>query len=350
MPNWFGNLLPEGQLRSLIGSELRLPETDNSSVHTEAMLLSALGSDMPGAVTISEVDHDGSPLERHRREPITDNAATALNPDVLRFSIAGVGIKFSLSRVGRQFTGPARGGDGDWLLKMPDKVFPELPRNEYAMMRWARGAGIDVPEVELVERDRVEGVPEFLWSSETVAYAISRFDRSKAGRIHVEDLAQVRGVSREAKYDGNYETAASLIYRRFDLESLAEFIRRLSFNVFIRNDDAHLKNWSLIYEDAKRPKIAPAYDIVSSAPYPHSGLSRDLGLKLGGSRRYENLSLDSFRRIARKLNADIDAAEIVNEVAVRMADTLEEVRSEADGSHLDLIVSHYTHMRRQIGV
>jgi len=75
--------------------------------------------------------------------------------------------------------------------------------------------------------------------------------------VHIEDLAQVRNVYPENKYLGNYETVAALAYRGHDLNSLREFARRLAFTILIANDDAHLKNWSLIYTDPRVPCLAP---------------------------------------------------------------------------------------------
>ena len=43
--------------------------------------------------------------------------------------------------------------------------------------------------------------------------------------------------------------------------------RRLVFNVLMGNGDAHIKNWSLIYDNPLRPRLAPAYDLVSNVAY-----------------------------------------------------------------------------------
>ena len=43
--------------------------------------------------------------------------------------------------------------------------------------------------------------------------------------------------------------------------------RRLVFSVLIGNGDMHLKNWSLLYPDGRKPVLSPAYDFVSTLPY-----------------------------------------------------------------------------------
>ncbi|MGQ0778449.1 MAG: HipA domain-containing protein [Pseudonocardiales bacterium] len=144
-------------------------------------------------------------------------------------------------------------------------------------------AGITAPPVRLVHRDELDGLPPNVWPSrEEWAYAVRRFDRTDDREpVHIEDLAQVRNVYPDYKYRGNYETVAALVYRGRDIAALREFARRLAFTVLISNGDAHLKNWSLIYPDGRIPRLAPAYDLVSTAFY--LGNDEQLGLKFGGT-------------------------------------------------------------------
>ena len=201
-------------------------------------------------------------------------------------------------------TMPAHGEGGDWIVKTPDAGFRDVPLNEFAMMRLAGAVGIDVPEIMLVPRDHVDSrLPASVWpENEEFAYAIRRFDRDEyRGRIHIEDLAQVRDVYPEQKYKGNFETVASLIYRGRDTESLLEFTRRLAFSVLIGNGDYHLKNWSLIYRDSRVPSLAPAYDLMSTAYYFIGERVEDLGLKFGGSKDFHRVTLTTFRRLQERL-------------------------------------------------
>ncbi|MGH8887060.1 MAG: HipA domain-containing protein [Egibacteraceae bacterium] len=97
---------------------------------------------------------------------------------------------------------------------------------------------------------------------------------------------------------------AAHIYRGSDVEALREFARRLAFSILISNGDGHLKNWSLIYRNPRIPTLSPAYDLVATAPYrePPDG-PEELGLKFGGSRRFEVVTLGTFARLQRRLNA-----------------------------------------------
>lgn len=241
-------------------------------------------------------------------------------PGEWRFSLAGVQLKFSMLQAGDRLTLPAFGVGGDWIVKLPDRLHPEVPRNEYAMMRLAAAVGIDVPQTRLLHRDELPDLPDSAWPErEPWAFAVRRFDRAPdRSLIHIEDLAQVRGFYPDAKYDGTYETVAALVYRRRDLPALREFARRLAFSILITNGDAHLKNWSLIYRDPRIPTLAPAYDLVSTGLYRDSGDPETLGLKLHNTRRFDRISLASFTRLEKRVGATgAGLAEVVAEVVDR---------------------------------
>lgn len=298
LPPWFSNLLPEGRLREWIAQARGVSE------NRELDLLLQVGNDLPGAVRVAEADSGATVLDFKRREIVSEEGTNQHQNDIWRFSLAGVALKFSMLRSGERFTAPGSGEGGDWIVKLPDSRYPQVPINEFAMMKLAHKVGIEVPEVRLVHRNQLADVPEGVWpNSEDMAYAIRRFDRnSSGGLIHMEDFAQVRGFYPDIKYKGSFETLAALIYRNRDLSSLVEFTKRLAFNYLIGNGDAHLKNWSLIYEDPRVPRLSPAYDLVATSIYRPAGNPEDLGLKFAKSRKFESVTLASFERLSRKLN------------------------------------------------
>jgi serine/threonine-protein kinase HipA len=299
LPPWFSNLLPEGRLREWIAQARGVSE------NRELDLLIKVGHDLPGAVRVAEAEIGQTKFETNRREIAAETESDRDSKDIWRFSLAGVALKFSMLRSGERFTSPGIGEGGDWIVKLPDQNYKNVPLNEFSMMELARKVGINVPEVRLVHRDQLTGVPDNLWTdSEDMAYAIRRFDRTPSrGLVHIEDFAQVRGFYPRDKYKGTFETLAALIYRQYDEKSLLEFSRRLAFNYVIGNGDAHLKNWSLLYADPRRPVLSPAYDLVATAIYRPTGRPEDLGLKFAKSRRFESVTLDSFERLERKVNA-----------------------------------------------
>lgn len=304
-PVWFSNLLPEGMLRRWIADERKV------SPDREMELLAQVGHDLPGAVQVFPIDDDDVVDGRPRASDIDRAVVRSETEDAgWRFSLAGVGLKFSMLRSGDRFTCPATGIGGDWILKLPDTVHSNVPLNEYTMMRFAASVGIEVPDLSLVHRDSIDNLPGSAWpGGEEWAFAVRRFDRAEdRNPIHIEDLAQVRGVYPAQKYDGNYETIANLAYRGHDDTALREFVRRLTLFVLIGNGDAHLKNWSLIYRDRRIPTLSPAYDIVSTETYRPDGSAEDLGMKFAGSRRFEAMRVSYFERLERKLRTNLGLA------------------------------------------
>jgi len=302
LPPWFSNLLPEGRLREWIATDRGV------SADREMELLAQVGHDLSGAVQVVRADSlpDVLAEEMAERERLSETASDGRAPG-WHFSLAGVGLKFSMVQRGERLTLPASGEGGDWIVKLPDPFFSDVPANENAMMSLAEAAGIDVPDHRLVHRDELEKLPANVWqSNEEFAYAVRRFDRGVGRRlIHIEDFAQVRNFYpySDGKYRGNYETLASLSYRGYDVRALQQVARRLAFNILVSNGDAHLKNWSLIYHDKRRPTLSPAYDLVSTEMYRESASAEDMALRFDGSRRLSQVSLASFSRLESRLDA-----------------------------------------------
>ncbi|MDO5052853.1 MAG: HipA domain-containing protein [Pseudoclavibacter sp.] len=225
----------------------------------------------------------------------------------MRASLAGMTMKFSLRRQGERLALPAHGEDGDWILKTPDAAYPGLVDNEYAMMRLARAIGIEVPEVELLDRERIDELGPGAWTSEERrAYAVRRFDRSASGRIHIEDFAQVLGRfgAGDDKYRSNVQTVAGLAFRGRDEASLREMVRRTVFNLLIGNGDAHLKNWSLIYPDRRVAVLSPAYDLVCTSVHLPNPEDPELGLPFFEAERLSQVCREHFRRLQETLEVD----------------------------------------------
>ena len=301
MPPWFSNLLPEGPLRDLIAERAGVFRT------REFQLLHHLGEDLPGAIRIVSAKpafDDDSPKDTRDHEQD--------DQDPWRFSLAGVQLKFSAKRNDRGLTIPISGRGGDWIVKLPDARYPGVPDNEYATMRWAEASGIPIPAIELLDIDKISGISAIKQTfAEPRAFAIKRFDRAPSGaRVHMEDFAQVLDLYPEEKYKKyNYETLAKIILELVGGDGLSDFLRRLIFNIATGNGDAHHKNWSLLYPDGVTAKLSPAYDLVSTIQYIDSDR---LALNLAKSKQWTDVRLESFRRLARKI--DIDEEPIIESV------------------------------------
>jgi serine/threonine-protein kinase HipA len=261
----------------------------------EFFLLWVLGKDLPGAMTIRPADGESWPPDASDDEEEREEK----HRKALRFSLAGVQLKFSaVMEATGGLTVPAQGVGGEWIVKLPSLKFESVPENEHAMMSLAAAIGMDVPEVKLIGVDEIDGMPEGMGELKGSALAVKRFDRSEAGPAHIEDFAQVFGVFPEDKYKkASYRNIAEVIAAESGEQDIAEFIRRLVFNVLIGNADMHLKNWSLIYPDRRAARLAPAYDFVSTIPYIADDKA---ALTLGRTKRMNEFSRDELAYLAGK--------------------------------------------------
>ncbi len=292
VPEWFANLLPEpgSGLRSIIGREL-----GRSNPH-DFQVLAFLGEDLPGRVRVfPETDLGDIPGLTLRTSEDSDHP--------VRFSLAGVQAKFSMRWEGKGLVLPMSGRGGDWIVKLPDRRYPDVPLNEYSMLTWARSVGIDVPTTKLMTGSELKGLPEDLVGADEQAFAIRRFDRTPDGRVHQEDFAQIREISADSKYDrASYAGLARLI-NAICPQDIPEYVRRLTAMVVMGNLDAHLKNWTIRYPDGHTARLSPAYDLVSVSAYPDFRKD-ELAFNLDGGRVARHISTGHFRSFAEKAQLD----------------------------------------------
>jgi serine/threonine-protein kinase HipA len=287
---FFSNLLPEGRMRGY------LAERAGVNSEREFFLLWALGSDLPGAITIRSVDGDELPPVAERNVDHDDDR----NERVLRFSLAGVQLKFSAIMESKKgLTIPARGIGGSWIVKLPSTEFDAIPENEYSMMTLARLIGMDVPAIDLVDISSIKNLPSEVEKLAGKAYIIERFDRLDDGSpVHIEDFAQVFGVYPHDKYKkASSANIAAVIAAETDEGGIVEFIRRLTFNTLIGNADMHVENWSMRYLDRRNAVLAPAYDFVSTIPYIPDD---EAALKFSRTRRFDAFNEDELAHLANR--------------------------------------------------
>lgn len=293
-PPFFANLLPEegAPLRALVARRYGINR------NRDFPFLHVLGRDLPGAVVLR---HGAGSRVEEADDPPPEITSPAERP--LRFSLAGVQLKFSAGMVANRLTMPLAGVGGGWIVKLPTNAFPRLPENEYALMELARAIGLDVPRTELVELDAIEGLPADLPALRAdeprLAYAIARFDRLPGGeRVHFEDFNQIADQQPEEKYDGKAaHWIGNVVATLCESADVDELVRRLVFGVCTGNNDMHLKNWALAYPGGRVARLAPLYDYVCTRLYYPNG---PLALTIGGERAFERIGRDVLRAFARR--------------------------------------------------
>lgn len=318
---FFANLLPEGHLRAYLAQKAHV------NAKRDFPLLWLLGEDLPGAAIVSH--RDGVAITSRDAAELALERAEA-DPQILKFSLAGVQLKFSaIAEASAGLTIPAHGRDGDWLVKMPSATYDKVPENEFAMLAFARAVGIDVPQTRLIDSARIANMPTGVRTDLGRALAVKRFDRTEHGRIHIEDFNQIYNQYPHDKYDNvSYDNMLANIWATLGEVEACEFVRRLVFSIGIGNADMHLKNWSVIYRDGKTPTLAPAYDYVSTLAYiPNDSLA----LSLGRTKAWNAVTFDHLERVARHAKVPRGVVrQAANEMVARMRDVWPKLRGDLD--------------------
>ncbi len=318
LPSFFANLIPEGDLGLILRARLGIADGDDLG------LLAATAPDLPGAVVVRP--EDGFVPIAATKCPTPE----AVEGPSLRFSLAGVQLKFSMLRSGGRLAFPGVGERGDVIAKVAKGDYPGLCENEYVTMEWARRSGFEVPACELRTLADLVEVPHEGDPAEPV-FVIDRYDRAGPTRIHQEDLMQALGRSPwplDNKYhDATYEGIASLLSGVVGPTAFDEVLRRLAFMVASGNNDAHLKNWSLLYSDRVNARLTPLYDQTFAGQWPK--WEKTLALNLGGTTHFAAIDVRRFQEVARRCDRDdAAAAEAVTACIDRIAAAWAQVRRE----------------------
>lgn len=181
---------------------------------------------------------------------------------------------------------------GNYILKPPVSIYPQMPEIEDLTMHMAAILGI-------------ETVPHCLihLKSGELAYLTKRIDRESDGRkIHMEDMCQLTQRLTEQKYRGSMEQVGKVIlkYASNPLLDIIRFIEITLFSFLTGNADMHLKNFSLIHAPKGMVRLSPAYDLLSTRLLiPAEQDSEEMALTLNGKK--SNLKKTDFESFSTAL-------------------------------------------------
>ena len=213
----------------------------------------------------------------------------------VKFSLAGMQSKFTMVRYGDNWYWPSVGYASTHIVKPDAKEFPHSSYIECATMDLASTCGLSVPE---------HGI---LHAGEAHAFIIERFDRAiqqngLAKRLHVEDLTQALGLSRDEKYDVELYDVVALFERLDPSHELSyELFDQLIFNTHAGNCDAHAKNYTLIMNDGG-VSLSPLYDSLNTLTW--SSMSAYLAMPINEKYDACNITPDDWRTEAENLGLD----------------------------------------------
>jgi len=146
----------------------------------------------------------------------------------------------------------------EYIVKSFSQEYPHLAENEYFCMKAIRYAGIPVAPFWLSDNKKLFIMEKFTYE---------KTDDSFYG---FEEFCVLFGLNKDNKYSGSYEKIAKSITKISiqKEEDLKIFFKLLVMNVLLKNGDAHLKNFGMLYTaDLRKRFLAPAYDVVNTCIY-----------------------------------------------------------------------------------
>ncbi len=305
---FFAGILPEDSKREIIAGNLGI------SARNDYAMLERIGGECAGAVTflahgqpLPERDYGYRTLSKHELAEVLKELPKRpllAGDEGIRLSLAGAQDKVAVRIEGGEVCLPLGGAPSTHILKPAVERFDGIVFNEAFCMKLAAAAGLSTAAVQT---RKVQGIDYLL---------VERYDRihlpTPSGepvleRLHQEDFCQAQGIISEHKYQK--EGGPSLqqcfgLLREVSSAPVIDLARLLDaviYNYLVGNNDAHGKNFSLLYRTGTGDpeiRLAPLYDLVSTVYYPE--LSRDMAMRIGDEYSSEKVTAKSFEQLAQE--------------------------------------------------
>jgi serine/threonine-protein kinase HipA len=328
LPPIFEMNLPEGVLRE----RLRLAFAKVTGTFDEFDLLGIVGRSQVGRIrytgqkeqlqedvpfqSVDEIleKRRGGDLFRYLIEKFASfSGISGVQPKVL---VRDGGASAALSKSDHRLSQSYRGATH--IVKFWEQnEYPQLAANEFFCLRVAERCGLEVPLYRLAE--------------DALALVIDRFDLRSDGTYRgFEDFCVLNARRTEEKYRGSYETSIMKRFGEFaNSPHVGEDMERLFtlvvINCALRNGDAHLKNFGIVYDDVQgEARLAPVYDLVTTSVY----LPKDsMALTLNGTTKWG--SAKELQRLGetRMGGSPARVREILERISSAIADTSKDLRA-----------------------
>lgn len=206
---------------------------------------------------------------------------------------------------------------GEFILKPPSELYPEMPDNEHVTMKIAERLGIKTVPCSLIRL-----------ASGELSYITKRIDRRSDGtKVHMLDMFQITEA-----YD-KYKSSMEKIGKAIDLYSSNTLLDKVLyfelvvFSFITGNNDMHLKNFSLI-KGSVGWTLSPAYDLLN-ASIANPDDNEELALTLNGKKR--KLSSDDFVALGKGMGL---SSKQIKGAFKRIVDNLPVIKEWIDKSFL----------------
>ena len=310
---FFNGILPEAHIRVAIARHLGISEKNDFA------LLAAIGGECAGAVSLlpaRSIPEDLKPDYKIINDDAVLNILHTMvqkpmlaGEDGIRLSLAGAQDKLAIALIDGHIAIPMGGAPSTHILKPINRNFPSLIENECFCLKLAKKVGLNAAEASMHD---AEGTPYLL---------VKRYDRieenNRIQRLHQEDFCQAMGIASEIKYQREGGPSLADCFQLIKQVShlpvidIKELLQGILFNLIIGNNDAHGKNFSLLYQQQTR--LAPFYDMISTVYYP--SLANKMAMKIGSKYDFESLFPRHIEQMAKESNLSVA---LVRKEAVKM--------------------------------
>lgn len=303
---FFAGVLPDENKREIIARNLGI------SARNDFAMLEQIGGECAGAVTFLPTGQT-LPERDYSYRTLSSTELAAILKELpkrpllagekgIRLSLAGAQDKVAVRIEGDEISLPLGGAPSTHILKPGMEHFVGVVFNEALAMKLA--AAMDMPAAK-VETRTVDGV-QYL-----VVERYDRIHRHSDGttfleRLHQEDFCQAQNIVPEMKYQKEGGPSLKQCFRLLREASsapvidLARLLDAVIFNYLVGNNDAHGKNFSLLYHGIGTAnleiRLAPLYDVVSTMYYPE--LSKEMAMKIGGEYSSDRVTPRDFEKLA----------------------------------------------------
>lgn len=307
---FFAGLLPEQDKRNQVARAVGVSERNDFA------LLDALGGECAGAVSFTHpgekpieqgTDLDYRMLDEQELATIIDTLPgrpLLVGEEGVRLSLAGAQDKLPVLVVDGRIALPLHGAPSSHILKPAIRRIADSVHNEGFCLALAKAIDLNAVAAEIGD---AQGRPYLL---------VERYDRvrgpdNRPRRVHQEDFCQALGVAPEYKYqnEGGPSVADCFALVRKATRPAALYVPQLLdallFNTLIANNDAHAKNYSLVYGTGGTT-LAPLYDVLCTAVYPN--LTAKMAMKIGGHYKFSDIYPRHWERFAQ--SAELSAPQV----------------------------------------
>ena len=250
-PPFFETFLPEGYLYEIFKNLL----TKEYGYIDDYLIFSRLAPNIQSRITFksdfSKLDFDFLNMENIVENDSADTFKKLLETFLNKNAISGVQPK-TVALLKEKETLHIK----EYIIKTWGEEYPYLAENEYFCLKACQMAGIQIPNITLSKNKKFLIVENFI------------FQDGKT--LGFEEILSLQDKNRNRKYDGSYEQVAKSIYRfaTYKKASLNAYYKIVVMNYLLKNGDAHLKNFGLLFnDDISHIWLSPAYDVVNTTSY-----------------------------------------------------------------------------------